>query len=80
MISKETAARIYNCHYEIEKAKKLIADMQEVIAKTGKIELKNAFGDMKGLQLGVPSGSDSHRLFNVPLDLAVGIIEAHIKQ
>lgn len=80
MISKQTAAKIYNCHFEIEKAEKLIADMLEVLQQTGEMKLKNAFGDAKGLQLGVPSGNDSHRLFNVPPDLAVSIIEAHIKE
>lgn len=32
----------------------------------------------RGLQLGVPSGENSHRLFNVPWPLAKVVIEAYL--
>lgn len=83
MITKETAIKIFNAHNEIENAKKLITNMAEVLrvdAEKTNPTLYNAFGERRGLQLGVPSGENSHRLFNVSADLSVKIIEDHIKQ
>lgn len=83
MITKETCVKIYNCYEQIENAKKLIADMAEVLSKDEEKSapaLHNAFGDRCGLQLGVPSGAGSHRLYGVNTDLGVKIIEAHIKK
>jgi hypothetical protein len=83
MITKETCVKIWNCHNEIEKSNRLIADMAEVLShdkEKSPPQLHNAFGDRQGLQLGVPSGSsDAYRLYNVSTDLAVKIIEEHIK-
>lgn len=60
-----------------------MTDMGSIVIKDqekGAINLSDAFGDKRGLQLGVPSGSDGHRLFNVNIDLSVKIIEQHIKE
>jgi hypothetical protein len=48
--------------------------------KLGKNEptLKDAFGRRKQLQLGIPSGENGHRLFDVAPQLAESIIRAHI--
>lgn len=83
MITKETAVKIWSCHEGIENAQKLINDMAEVLkANSEKTapRLSNAFGDRVGLQLGVPSGESSHRIFNVNPDLAIQIIEKHIEE
>jgi hypothetical protein len=83
MITKETCVKIWNCHNEIEKSKKLIEDMAKVLSNDESKKaptLDNAFGERRGLQMGVPSGNDSHYLYNVNIDLGVKIIEAHIKQ
>lgn len=77
MITKETARRIYNAYSEIENCDKLMKDMKEALEKNGEPKLQDSFGNRRGLQLGVPCGNDAHRLFNVPTDLAVTIIEAH---
>ena len=82
MITQETAARIWECYREIQSAKKLLEDMAKA-EKDYKFEpyeqkLKDAFGRKKDLQLGVPSGETSHRLFNVSSSLAVPVINAHI--
>lgn len=83
MITKETCVKIWNCYNEMDKAKKLISDMAETL-KEDEDKLtptfENAFGEKRGLQLGVPSGQSSHYLFNVNTDLSVKIIEQHIMQ
>lgn len=40
--------------------------------------LKDAFGRARHLQLGIPSGDNGHRLFDVAPQLAESIIRAHI--
>lgn len=40
--------------------------------------LRDAFGHKRNLQLGIPSGANSHRLFNVSLKLAESVIRSHI--
>ena len=81
MITQETAAAIWTAYREIETAEKLLADMaaeqkweHDKTAPT----LKDAFGHKQHLQLGIPSGSNSHRLFQVPPQLAGSVIRAHI--
>ena len=42
--------------------------------------LKDAFGRRRHLQLGIPSGENSHRLFDVPPPLAESVIRAHLAE
>lgn len=79
MIREETARNIAICYQEIEKANKLLDDMKTELEKTGSPDIRDAFGDKKNLQLGVPTGCDSHRLFRVNPEISVKIIEQHIK-
>lgn len=82
MITAETAARIWNCYREIDAAKKLIEDMNDSIKSDRDSpeagSLHDAFGRRRHLQLGVPSGDNSHRLFSVEPKLALSVINAHI--
>jgi hypothetical protein len=79
MISKTTAMDIALAYREIETGEKLLADITEGMASRQGLDIRDAFGQLQhGLQLGVPSGANSHRLFNVPWSLAKPIIEAHI--
>lgn len=83
MISSETASRIWHCHREIAAAEQLIIDIQESLSKQsnspGAGSLTDHFGRQRNLQLGVPSGQDAHRLFNVSPKLALSVIRAHIE-
>lgn len=79
MISKETARKIYNAHFEIEKSELLITEMNETIKKTGETKLLDAFGERRGLELGIPTSDNSRRLLNVPPDVAINVILAHIE-
>lgn len=79
MITKQTAMEIALAYREVETAEKLLADLKEARARHSAPDIRDAFGRLQnGLQLGVPSGENSHRLFNVPWTLAEPIIQAHI--
>ncbi len=82
MITAETAFRIWNCYREIRTAENLLADMakaeKECRRERHAARLKDAFGDRRDLQLGVPCGDDSQRLFDVPHQLAKSVIRVHI--
>jgi hypothetical protein len=78
-ITKETAMDIALAHREIETARTLLAEIVDALGKHQMPDIRDAFGRRQGgLQLGVPSGNDGHRLFHVPWSLAKPIIEAHI--
>lgn len=82
MITKETAAQIWECYREMAAAEKLLTD----IAKERKDSrhddyqprLSDAFGNKRLLQLGIPSGDSCHTLYGVSTDLAESVIRAHI--
>jgi hypothetical protein len=73
MITKETATDIALAYREIETAETKALSQREMP------DIRDAFGRPQGgLQLGVPSGIGSHRLFNVQWSLAKPILQAHI--
>ena len=78
MITKKHAHDLWHCHNEIEKAEKLKADMLEALYKYNSLELKNAFGERQGLQLGIPMSESSQRLLNVSPKIALQILEQYI--
>ena len=77
-ISKNTAVDVALAYREIESAEALLQQIIETIDRHEEADIRDAFGRRRGLQLGVPSGADSHRMFDVPWTLAKPIIEAHI--
>lgn len=83
MISKETSAAIWTAYREIEAGEKLLADMknerERIQADKYAPTLRDAFGRVRQLQLGIPSGENSHRLFDVSPVLAESVIRAHIE-
>lgn len=84
MLTKGTAAKIWGCYREIEAGEELLKDMEELKKRYPYDEyaskLKDAFGRGQDLQLGIPSGENSHRLIGVKPELAQAIIRAHIKE
>ena len=81
MISKETAVDIALAYQEIERSEKLLSEIQDAVQRREMPELRDAFGRRQdGLQLGVPSGDCSQRLFNVPWTMCKPVIEAHIME
>jgi len=78
-ISQATAKDIALAYREVETAQALLSQIIEAMDRRETPDIRDAFGrHQDGLQLGVPSGSNGHRLFNVPWSLARPIIEAHI--
>jgi len=81
MIGFETARAIAFAYREIEFAEKLLAEISDTISRRTTPDIRDAFGrHVGGLELGVPSGDTSKRLFNVPWELARPVIEAHVAQ
>lgn len=82
MVKKETASLIWHAYREIEAAEKLLDDMKKerarIAADPHAATLKDAFGRVRQLQLGIPSGENAHRLFDVSPVLAESVIHAHI--
>lgn len=83
MISQETCAAIYAAHREIQAGEKLLADMkslrERMQADKYAPSLKDAFGRVRQLQLGIPAGENGHQLFDVSPVLAESVIRAHIE-
>ena len=83
MITQETCAAIYSAHREIIAGEKLLEDMkaqrERIDADKYAPTLKDAFGRARQLQLGIPSGENAHRLFDVSPVLAESVIRAHIE-
>ncbi len=80
MITQETATDIALAYRDIKIASELLEEVQKAILNNnGDSDVRDAFGRrVGGLQLGVPSGRDSQRLFNLDWELAKPIIQAHI--
>ena len=85
MLSRETCEKVWHCHREIEAANKLLEEVIGVIKinkEKSHLEmpkgLKDTWGRQTELELGVPSGENSKRLFRVSFDLAEPVIKAHI--
>lgn len=80
-VSKETAQQIAFAYREIEVATELLDSISDALSRREMPDIRDAFGrHHDGLQLGVPSGNNGHRLFNVPWSMARPIIETHIAQ
>lgn len=80
MISKQTAYDLWVAYDEIERAKRMLAELEEQRKRGDEMNLRDAFGHRRALQLGVPSGDSSHRILDLQPSLAVEIIKAHIAQ
>ncbi|WP_437227518.1 hypothetical protein SH661x_000398 [Planctomicrobium sp. SH661] len=82
MISQKTAEEIWHCYREIGAGEKLLEDLDQQKKDhpddRHAQNLKDAFGRRRQLQLGIPSGSNSHSLYDVSQTLAESIIRAHI--
>ena len=80
MITKATAAKIWNAYQEIDNAKKLIVEIDEVNQKQAREQNpRDESGGRRGYEMGVPCSSGGHRIFQVRPDMGNLIIQEHIK-
>lgn len=80
MISKNTATRIAYAYSDIEAANELLRVIAEAQERREETDFRDAFGRRRGLQLGVPSGANGHRIMDLSTNLAEIIIRAHIRE
>ena len=81
MLSKQIAQDVALAYREIEVAEKLLDEIDQALSRRETPDIRDAFGRRTGgLQLGIPSGSNAHQLFDVPWTLARPILVAHIAQ
>lgn len=81
LISAKTAYDIARAYEEIDRAEKLLADVQGSLSRREVPNIRDALGRSQGgLQLGVPSGDNSTRLYMVDWNLCVPVLTAHIGQ
>lgn len=79
MISLRTATDIALAYREIETAEKMLVDVERVTKDHDYKDVRDAFGRPRNaLELGIPTGNSSKRLFQVQWSLARPVIEAHI--
>ena len=80
LITRQTVMDLAVAYREIESCEKLLTDLANEMAHGETILLKDSFGRKRGLELGVPSGANSHRILDVAPPLAISIIKAHLAQ
>jgi hypothetical protein len=83
-LKTETISAIWSARREIDCGTKLLEEIdktrKEFRIDTNQPVIKDAFGRRPCIELGVPSSSNSHRLFQVSQELAEIVINAHINQ
>ena len=81
MIQKETATDIALAYREIETSQKLLADIEKAQDTVKPVDIRDVFGrPTKTMEVGVPTGDSSRRIFQMDYKLAKPVIEAHIAQ
>lgn len=82
MISAQTAYDIAVTYQQIDNAEQLLKDVEDQIRRPidpDREQIRDVFGRAQnGLQLGVPTGRNGHRLYGVSWHLAKPILEAQI--
>jgi hypothetical protein len=77
-ITQQTAYDIWMAHREVETANKLKKDLADKKRFGDDPTPMDAFGRRRMFQLGVPSGENAHRLFDVPPTLMPYVLDVHI--
>jgi hypothetical protein len=83
MITQSTLEAMWACQREISTGEKLIEALEKEYSGEGTFHgqlnrsapaLKDAFGRRQFMQLGIPCGENSHRMYDVPPALAKTVI------
>jgi hypothetical protein len=78
MITKEIAALIFRCYVEIEEGGKMITELKSALNEKGEFELKDTWGNSRGLELHLPTSMSGAKIKRVPFQLALDVIQHHI--
>lgn len=78
MITKDIARLIHDCYTEIEQGEKMIEELKKSLDEKGELQIKDGWGNSKGLQLHIPSSGSSYSIRRVPFSLALDVIQLHI--
>jgi hypothetical protein len=79
MITKEIAAQIHNAYVEIEQGHKMIDEIKSALNEKGEWELKDNWGQTRGLELHIPTSMSGAKIKRVPFTLALDVINNHIE-
>lgn len=80
MITKDIARLIYNCYSEIESGEKMIEELKKAIDENGDFVLTDGWGEKKRfLELHIPSKGSGYHVKQVPIQLGIDAILAHIE-
>ena len=78
MITKEVARLVHNCYTEIEEANKMVVELKKSLNEKGEFEIKDSWGNTRGLELHLPTSMSGATIKRVPFKLALDVISNHI--
>ncbi len=79
MIKQQTAVDIALIYREIEASKGLLSEIEKAQDSFNPKDIRDVFGRVQGnIEVGVPNGDSSKRIFRMQWKLAKPVIQAHI--
>lgn len=79
MINEQTATDIALIYREIKVSEDLLSDIEKAQDSSSPKDIRDVFGRVQGnIEVGVPNGDSSRRLYRMQWKLAKPVIEAHI--
>jgi hypothetical protein len=79
MITKDIARLIFNAYTEIEEGGKMIEELKKSLNENGEFEIKDNWGQSRGLELHLPTSMSGSTIKRVPYHLALDVIQHHIE-
>ena len=80
MITKEIARLVHNCYTEIEEANRMVKELKEALNEKGEYEIRDNWGNARGLELHLPTSMSGATIKRVPFQLALDVITNHITE
>lgn len=79
MITQEVAKLIYLAYREIEEGTKMIEELKKALNEKGEFEIKDNWGNTRGLELHLPTSMSGATIKRVPFHIALDVITEHIE-
>lgn len=80
MITQEVALLIFNAYREIQQGTKMIEELKNSLNEKGEFEIKDNWGNTRGLELHLPTSMSGATIKRVPFELALKVIQTHIEE